>query len=143
MACAVFLPYGMLAKAAFARAWAQPLSGENLTLANWPLVFMSTSTRAAIVNTLELGLLTACVGAALAALLAYVTSRKLIAGHQILAFLVLTPVVIPGAVLAVGLFIAYTRRRSAHGTSGLFLPISPRRCPRLRASDGLPRDHPS
>ena len=70
---------------------------------------MSTSTRAAIVNTLELGLLTACIGAALAALLAYVTSRKLIAGHQILAFLVLTPVVIPGVVLAVGLFIAYTR----------------------------------
>ena len=109
MACAVFLPYGMLAKAAFARAWVQPLTGENVTLANWSLVFMSTSTRAAIVNTLELGLLTASIGAALAALLAYVTSRKLIAGHQILAFLVLTPVVIPGVVLAVGLFIAYTR----------------------------------
>jgi iron(III) transport system permease protein len=109
MACAVFLPYGMLAKAAFSRAWAQALTGENVTLANWSLVFMSTSTRTAIVNTLELGLFTACVGAALAALLAYVTTRKLIAGHQILAFLVLTPVVIPGVVLAVGLFIAYTR----------------------------------
>ena len=85
------------------------LTGDNVTLANWSLAFMSTSTRSAIVNTLELGLLTASVGAALAALLAYVTSRKLIAGHQILAFLALAPVVIPGVVLAVGLFIAYTR----------------------------------
>ncbi len=109
IACAVFLPYGMLAKAAFARAWAQPLTGDNFTFANWSFTFLSTTTRSAIVNTLELGVLTACVGAGLAALLAYVTTRKLIVGHQLLAFLALTPVVIPGVVLAVGLFIAYTR----------------------------------
>ena len=48
-------------------------------------------------------------GAGLVALLSYVTSRKLVAGHQIVAFLALAPVVIPGVVLAVGLFIAYTR----------------------------------
>jgi iron(III) transport system permease protein len=109
MACSIFLPYGMLAKAAFARAWAQPLAGDNVTLANWSLAFLSATTQTAIVNTLELGVLTACVGAVLAALLAYVTSRELVTGHRALAFLVLTPVVIPGVVLAVGLFIAYTR----------------------------------
>jgi iron(III) transport system permease protein len=42
-------------------------------------------------------------------LLSYVTSRRLIVGHQLVAFLALAPVVIPGVVLAVGLFIAYTR----------------------------------
>jgi len=109
MACAIFLPYGMLAKAAFSRAWAQPFTWDNTTLANWSFTFLSTSTQSAIVNTIELGILTACVGTALAALLAYVTNRKLIAGHQLLAFLALAPVVIPGVVLAVGLFIAYTR----------------------------------
>lgn len=109
MACSIFLPYGMLAKAAFARAWAQPLAGDNVTLANWSLAFLSATTQTAIVNTLELGVLTACVGAVLAALLAYVTSRELVRGHRALAFIVLTPVVIPGVVLAVGLFIAYTR----------------------------------
>jgi iron(III) transport system permease protein len=34
MACAIFLPYGVLAKAALSRAWAQPLTWDNLTLAN-------------------------------------------------------------------------------------------------------------
>ena len=57
----------------------------------------------------ELGVLTACVGAGLAALLAYVTNRRLIVGHQVLAFLAMAPIVIPGTVLAVALFIAYTR----------------------------------
>jgi iron(III) transport system permease protein len=109
LACAVFLPYGILAKAAFTRAWAQPLGRENFTLDHWPFTFLYSSTQAAIVNTIELGVLTACVGAALAALLAYVTSRRLIAGHQVLGFLALAPVVIPGVVLAVALFIAYTR----------------------------------
>ena len=109
LACSVFLPYGILAKAAFARAWAQPMTWENFTLANWSFTFFYSSTQGAIVNTLELGVLTACVGAALAALLAYVTNRKLILGHQVLGFLALAPVVIPGTVLAVALFIAYTR----------------------------------
>ncbi len=110
MACSIFLPYGILAKAAFARAWAQPMTWENFTLANLRFTFFEYSaTRAAIVNTFELGIMTACVGAGLAALLAYIANRRIIFGHQFLAFLALAPVVIPGVVLAVGLFIAYTR----------------------------------
>ena len=110
MACAIFLPYGILTKAAFARAWAQPMTWENFTLANLRFTFFEYSaTRAAILNTLELGIMTACVGAGLAALLAYISNRRIIFGHQFLAFLALAPVVIPGVVLAVGLFIAYTR----------------------------------
>jgi iron(III) transport system permease protein len=109
LACAVFLPYGILLKAAFSRAWAQPLTWENFTLENWSFTFLHSATQSAIVNTLELGVLTACVGAGLATLLAYVTNRRLIVGHQVLAFLALAPVVIPGVVLAVALFVAYTR----------------------------------
>jgi iron(III) transport system permease protein len=110
MACSIFLPYGMLAKAAFSRAWAQPLDWGNLTLENWSFTFFQYSaTQSAVVNTLELGVMTATIGAGLAALLAYVASRRLVAGHQVLGFLALAPVVIPGVVLAVGLFIAYTR----------------------------------
>ncbi|PYM54528.1 MAG: iron ABC transporter permease, partial [Candidatus Rokuibacteriota bacterium] len=110
MACAIFLPYGVLAKAAFSRAWAQPLTRDNLTLANVSFTFFEYSaTQAAILNTLELGVMTACVGAGLVALLSYITSRKLVIGHQVVAFLALAPVVIPGVVLAVALFIAYTR----------------------------------
>ncbi len=110
MACAIFLPYGVLAKAAFSRAWAQPLTWSNTTLGNFTFTFFEYgATRAAIVNTLELGLLTASVGAVLVALLAYVSNRRLIIGHQVVTFLALAPIVIPGVVLAVALFIAYTR----------------------------------
>jgi iron(III) transport system permease protein len=110
MACAIFLPYGILAKAAFSRAWAQPLTRDNLTLANFTFTFFEYSaTQAAIVNTLELGVMTACVGAVLVALLSYIANRRLVLGHQAVAFLALAPIVIPGVVLAVGLFIAYTR----------------------------------
>src|SRR3989338_8577327 len=63
-ACSIFLPYGILAKAALSRAWAQPMTWENLTLGNfWFTFFQYSSTQGAIVNTLELGILTACVGA--------------------------------------------------------------------------------
>ena len=110
MACAVFLPYGILAKAAFSRAWAQPLTWGNVTLRNWTFTFFEYSaTQSAIVNTLELGLLTACVGAGLAAVLAYVARRRVVLGHQLVGFLALMPIAIPGVVLAVALFIAYTR----------------------------------
>ena len=110
LACSIFLPYGILAKAAFSRAWAQPMTWENFTLENfWFTFFQYSSTQSAILNTIELGIMTACVGAGLAALLAYIANRKLILGHQLLTFLALAPVVIPGVVLAVGLFVAYTR----------------------------------
>jgi iron(III) transport system permease protein len=110
MACSIFLPYGVLAKAALSRAWAQPLSWENFTLGNvWFTFWQYSATQSAIVNTLELGVMTATVGALMAALLAYTVNRRLVPGSQFLPFLVLAPVVIPGVVLAVGLFIAYTR----------------------------------
>jgi iron(III) transport system permease protein len=110
MTCSIFLPYTVLAKAALSRAWAQPLTWENLTLGNvWFTFWQYSATQAAVLNTLELGILTATVGAALAALLAYTVNRRLVAGARFLPFVVLAPVVIPGVVLAVGLFIAYTR----------------------------------
>ena len=110
MACSIVLPYGILAKAALSRAWAQPLTWSNLTLANFTFTFVDYgATQAAIVNTLELGVATATVGAVLVALLAYVATRRLVVGHQVVAFLALAPIVIPGVVLAVALFIAYTR----------------------------------
>jgi iron(III) transport system permease protein len=110
MACSIFLPYGVLTKAALSRAWAQPLTWDNFTFDNvWFTFWQYSATKDAIVNTLELGVMTAAVGALMAALLAYTVNRRLIPGSQFLPFLVLAPVVIPGVVLAVGLFIAYTR----------------------------------
>ncbi len=110
MACSIFLPYGVLARAALSRAWAQPFTWDNFTLGNvWFTFWQYSATQSAVVNTLELGVMTATVGALMAALLAYTVNRRLVPGSHLLPFVVLAPVVIPGVVLAVGLFIAYTR----------------------------------
>jgi iron(III) transport system permease protein len=110
LSLSVFLPYGILLKAALSKAWAMPLTLDNLTLGNFSFTFFEYSdTRAAIVNTFKLGILTATAGTLLATLLAYITNRQLLRGARYVSFFVLAPLVIPGIVLAVGLFIAYSR----------------------------------
>jgi iron(III) transport system permease protein len=110
LALAMFLPYGVLFKAAFAKAWAMPLTGANFTWNNWPLAISGYSaTRQAITNTLKLGVLTATVGALFAAVIAYVVNRRLLRAYRAITVVVMAPLVIPGIVLAVGLLMAYSR----------------------------------
>ena len=47
--------------------------------------------------------------ALLALLIAYIVARRAMVGHRVLAFLATAPLAIPGIVLGVGLFLAYTR----------------------------------
>jgi iron(III) transport system permease protein len=106
----VGLPYWTLASAALSKAWGRGLSLDNLTLANFRhLLFEHQPTRDAIANTLKIALVTATVGAVVSALVAYVSERRLVRGHRGLAFLATAPIAIPGIVLSVGLFAAYTR----------------------------------
>src|SRR5262245_38033049 len=106
----VFLPYGALVNAAFSRIASQPLSLETMTLHNVHFVFFELSaTRLAMRNTFLLGLMAATAGTALALVIAYLTARAAIKGHRLLAFLATAPIAIPGIVLGVGLFLAYTR----------------------------------
>ena len=49
------------------------------------------------------------MGSLLALVIAYLTARAAIAGHRVLGFLATAPIAIPGIVLGVGLFLAYTR----------------------------------
>ena len=53
--------------------------------------------------------MTATCGTALALVISYLTARAAITGHRVLAFLATAPLAIPGIVLGVGLFLAYTR----------------------------------
>jgi iron(III) transport system permease protein len=73
------------------------------------VLFEYSDTRAAIVNTFKLGILTATAGTLLATLIAYITNRNLFRGARYLTFFALAPLVIPGIVLAVGLFIVYAQ----------------------------------
>src|SRR5258707_8348 len=52
---------------------------------------------------------TATLGTVLALVIAYVTTRRVIAGSRVLGFLATAPVAVPGIVLGVGLFLSYTR----------------------------------
>ena len=110
LALSVFLPYWILLKAAFSKAWAMPLDWGNFTWNNFNFaLFQYSDTRAAIVNTFKLGVLTATVGTLLATLIAYITNRNVFPGARYLSFFALAPLVIPGIVLAVGLFIVYAQ----------------------------------
>ena len=111
LSCSVFLPYWILLKAAFSRAWAMPLDWGNFTVENFSYVlFQYSDTQRAILNTFKLGILTATTGTLLAMLIAYITNRNILRGARYLSFFALAPLVIPGIVLAVGLFIVYTQQ---------------------------------
>jgi len=110
LSLSVFLPYWILLKAALSKAWAVPLTWDNFTLGNFRFAFFDYGdTQRAILNTFKLGVLTATVGTLVAALIAYITNRQILRGARYLNFFALAPLVVPGIVLAVGLFIAYTR----------------------------------
>jgi iron(III) transport system permease protein len=110
LSLSVFLPYGILFKAALSKAWALPLTWDNLTVKNFSFAFFEYGdTQRAIYNTFILGILTATIGTLVATLIAYITNRNLFRGARYLTFFALAPLVIPGVVLAVGLFISYAR----------------------------------
>jgi iron(III) transport system permease protein len=106
----IFLPYAALIKTALVKTPSDPLTFETLSLRNLRFVFVDFSqTRLAIWNTVLLGIASATAGTALALVVSYATARRLVAGHRALGFLATAPVAIPGIVLGVGLFLAYTR----------------------------------
>jgi iron(III) transport system permease protein len=107
--CSIVLPYGVMLRTAFVKNWSAPMAG-NLSLEHWKFVFFEFSqTKMALVNTFILGTTAATAGTILAVSIGYLSLRKLVWGHRLLAFLATSPVAIPGIVLAVGLFLSYTR----------------------------------
>jgi iron(III) transport system permease protein len=106
----VFLPYLALLNAAFSPNATTLVTPSTATLHNIVFVFTElSSTQLALKNTVILGALTATIGTILALVVAYVTTRRVIASHRILGFLATAPVAVPGIVLGVGLFLSYTR----------------------------------
>src|SRR3954447_23349250 len=106
----VFLPYFGLLNAAFSPNATTLVTPSTLTLHNIVFVFTElSSTRLALKNTVILGTATATIGTILALVIAYVTTRRVVAGSRVLGFLATAPVAVPGIVLGVGLFLSYTR----------------------------------
>jgi iron(III) transport system permease protein len=106
----VFLPYFALLNAAFSPNATTLATPSTLTLHNIVFVFTElSSTGLVLKNTVILGTATATIGTVLALVIAYVTTRRVIAGSRVLGFLATAPVAVPGIVLGVGLFLSYTR----------------------------------
>jgi iron(III) transport system permease protein len=108
--CPVFLPYGALLNATFSKIATSFIGLDNFTLHNIYFVFFELSaTQLAVKNTIILGIASATIGTIMALVIGYLTARRAIAGHRILAFLATAPVAIPGIVLGVGMFLSYAR----------------------------------
>ncbi len=106
----VFLPYFALLNAAFSPIATTLLTPANFTMKNVYFTFFELSTtHLALKNTFILGAASATIGTLLALVISYATARKAITGHRFLGFLATAPLAIPGIVLGVGLFLAYTR----------------------------------
>src|SRR5437667_63527 len=86
---------------------ALPAGFHTMTTKIWSL--FQYPPKLALTNTVILGTATATVGTILALVIAYVTTRRVIAGSRALGFLATAPVAVPGIVLGVGLFLSYTR----------------------------------
>lgn len=107
-----FMPMVVTCQAAFAKAWGRGFSLDNLTLDNlYFTLFENTLTRNATLNTFTYAGSAALIAIALALCVAYIVNRQLVGRHagDLLSFLTMAPFVIPGIVLAIGFYAAYTR----------------------------------
>lgn len=106
----VFLPYGALALVSLSKAWGQGPSWDNLTL-HWYrwAVLDNPQTQSAIVNSLTYATLSATFCLLLGVVVAYLVERRLFRGAGLLGATATLPIIIPGIVLSVGYFSAFTQ----------------------------------
>ena len=143
----VIFPYLALIKTAFTRTLAEPFTLQTLTLHHFNFVFFEFSaTQLAMRNTLVIGVLTATIGTAIALVISYLVSRRSVPGSPVLGYLATAPVAIPGIVLGVGLFLAYSHPSlMLYGTLWILLDRLPdhRDAGRLPAALLRLQEHPS
>ncbi|AFZ32820.1 binding-protein-dependent transport systems inner membrane component [Gloeocapsa sp. PCC 7428] len=106
----LFLPVYVLLRTALSKSWGRPLDASNLTLA-WfeDVLFKQPFTSGAIQNTLIYAAGAATFAMLVGIVIAYIVNRKLVRFYRVLGFLPMLPLAIPGIVIAVGIFSAYSR----------------------------------
>lgn len=106
-----FMPLVVICQAAFAKAWGRGFSLDNLTFDNiYRTVIDNDLTRVATLNTFMYAGTASLFAIALALCIAYIVNRNLVNRHvgSVLSFLTMAPFVVPGIVLAIGFYAAYT-----------------------------------
>ena len=129
-----FLPMIVVLQAAFAKAWGRGFSLDNLTLRNVSFVLVDQrATQTAAWHTFVYGGTAALIALGVALAIAYVAHRRLVPLSSALTYVAMAPFVIPGIVLAIGFYAAYTRQPLVlYGTAWIlilafatrFLPIA-------------------
>jgi iron(III) transport system permease protein len=131
----VILPYLALLLVSLERAWGRgPFAPGNLGLYwyHWAILDNPT-TRNAIEHSLEYSAAAATIALLVSTLVAYMVVRKLLPLASVLGFVAMAPFVVPGIVLAIGFFAAYSHPPILlYGTAGIliaayatrFLPIA-------------------
>lgn len=109
LSCSLLLPAAALGVTSILKTTFGGLQWSNVTFDHYNFIFTNDSVAHSIFNTLILGAMAATAGTILAGLIAYISQRRLVRGHQFMSFLATVPIAIPGIVLAIGLFAAYTR----------------------------------
>ena len=129
-----FLPMLVVLQAAFAKAWGRGFSLDNLTLRNIRFVLVDQpATRTATYNTFLYAAAASLIALVLALAIAYIVARRLVPMARVLSYVAMAPFVIPGIVLAIGFYAAYTAKPLVlYGTAWIlilafatrFLPIA-------------------
>ena len=110
LALPVFLPYAALVKAAFDARAVGSAHASHADLHNFNFVFFEFSqTGPRSQHAAPRRRRPRRSAPLLAFVIAYLVTRQAIAGHRVLGFLATAPVAVPGIVLGVGLFLAYTQ----------------------------------
>jgi iron(III) transport system permease protein len=133
-ALAVVLPYVVLLLVSLSRSWGRGVSLDNLTWHwYWWALFSSGDTVRAMRNSLVYSAVAASACVILGTAVVYIVERRLVWGGRILGALASAPIIIPGIVLSVGYFAAYTHAPlNLYGTPAImvtaftatFLPIA-------------------
>ena len=123
LSLSVLLPYAALSQAALAKAWGRGWHLDNLTLDNFAyLLFRHETAGQSVRNSFYYAAAAACIGIVLTLSIAYIVSRRLLPGANVLGFLCMAPIVVPGIVLAVGFYAAYAPPPFAlYGTATLLI----------------------
>jgi iron(III) transport system permease protein len=107
-----FMPLVVICQAAFAKAWGRGFSLDNLTFNNiYATVIDNDLTRTATLHTFMYAGTASLIAIVLALCVSYMVNRELVNKHvgSALSFLTMAPFVVPGIVLAIGFYAAYTR----------------------------------
>ena len=138
---AILLPYSALLVVSLSKAWGRGPSPDNLTLDWYVKVLVgNVETRTAVINSFTYAIAGATLCVALGVVVAYLVERRSVKFTSVFASLATMPMVIPGIVLSVGFFAAFTRPPfKLYGTSAIliaafsaaFLPIAFAQCSAL------------